>query len=398
MRATPACANATGSMTNMVAAYLDHNASAPLLAEARDAVIAALDLPGNPSSVHGSGRALRKIVDDARDAVAELAGAEAKQVVFTGSATEALTQAIVGGAKAFNVDRIVYCATDHTATSKAAEATGLPVTMLPVDSAGSIDIETLASTLEAADGSGETLLVSFAWVNNETGVIQPRGRIEALVGPSRHLLVIDAVQAFGKLTLDFAASATDMIAVSGHKIGAPAGIGALLVKSHCDNVRLVPGGGQEQGRRGGTEPVALIAGFGKACEAYPASYERAGVAVLGETLETGLKGMDSEVVIFGEGAERIGNCVNFAVPGIKNTVSMMALDLAGIALSSGSACSSGKVGKSHVLAAMGVTPELSECGLRVSFGWSSTAKDVELFLEAFEKVLSRHRAKSGAAA
>ncbi|WP_404403820.1 cysteine desulfurase family protein [Pelagibacterium halotolerans] len=378
--------------------YLDHNASAPLLPEAREAVIAALELTGNPSSVHGAGRALRKVIDDARDSVAKLAGAEAKQVVFTGSATEAITQAIVGGVKVFNVDRVVVGATDHAAVLKAAEASGVSVRVLGVDKDGLIDLDALRRTLEAAEVAGETLLVAVGWVNNETGVVQPRARIEATVGPTRHVLLLDAVQGFGKLDLDFSASATDMVAISGHKIGAPAGIGALLVKSHADTVRLVPGGGQEQGRRGGTEAAALIAGFGAACDAFAVRFDREAVGQLVAEVEHRLRDVAPETVVFGSDVERIGTTINFAVPGLKNTVAMMALDLAGVAVSSGSACSSGKVGRSHVLSAMGVDPALSECGLRASLGWNSTQADVDAFFEAFEIVLARHNSRSGAAA
>ncbi|MCD7061100.1 cysteine desulfurase family protein [Pelagibacterium xiamenense] len=378
--------------------YLDHNASAPLLPEAREAVVAALELTGNPSSVHGAGRALRKVVDDARDRVARRAGAEAKQVVFTGSATEAITQAIVGGVKAFDIDRVVIGATDHAAVLKAAEASGVSVRVLGVDKNGLIDIDALSRMLEAADAAGETLLVAVGWVNNETGVVQPRSRIEAIVGPTRHVLLLDAVQGFGKLDLDFSACATDMVAISGHKIGAPAGIGALLAKSHADTVRLVPGGGQEQGRRGGTEAAALIAGFGAACAAFAERFDLDAVGKLVTRFEQRLRQLAPEAVIFGADVERIGTTVNFAVPGVRNTVAMMGLDLAGVAVSSGSACSSGKVGRSHVLSAMGVDPALSECGLRASLGWNSTQDDVDAFFEAFEIVLTRHHGRGGAAA
>ena len=380
-----------------MSAYLDHNASAPLLPRAREAMMAALALTGNPSSVHGPGRALRAVIDDARDEVAQAAGAEARQVVFTGSATEAITQAIVGGVKAFGIDRVVVCATDHAAALKAAEISGVSVRVVGVDGDGIIDLEAQARHIETANAAGEKLLVAFAWVNNETGAVQPRGRIEAMVGPTPHILVIDAVQALGKRDLDFAASATDMMAISAHKIGGPAGVGALLVKGHADTVRLVPGGGQEQGRRGGTESAALIAGFGAACASFTEVFDARRVTDLAARFEERLLAVASDAVIFSRGADRNGTTVNFAVPGIRNTVAMMSLDLAGIAVSSGSACSSGKVGRSHVLSAMGVEQNLSECGLRVSFGWSSTEKDIDAFFAAFETVLSRHR-RDGAAA
>ena len=375
------------------AIYLDHNAASPLLPEARSALVAALDLVGNPSSVHGNGRALRNLIDMARGQVASLAGAERNQVVFTGSATEAITQAIVGGAKTFAVDAIVISAGEHAAVTKAAEATGLPVTTIGLLPDGSIDLDQLAKVIAEAKGN---LLVALHWVNNETGVVQPIARINALVGPTRHTLFIDAVQAFGKLPLDFAASAPDMMAVSGHKIGAPAGIGALLVKSHADTVRLIPGGGQEQGRRGGTEAAALIAAFGAAAVAIGGRYASADVPRLINRLEADLKSAIPGVVIFGE--DRLGNVSNFAVPGIKNATAMMALDLLGLAVSSGSACSSGKVGPSHVLAAMGVAPDLAECALRVSLGWNSTTDDVDAFVAGYRSIVERQRARQGQAA
>lgn len=372
------------------AIYLDHNAASPLLPEARSALVAALDLVGNPSSVHAHGRALRNLLDTARGQVAALASAERKQVVFTGSATEAITQAVVGGAKAFAASTIVISAGEHAAVPKAAEATGLPVVTIGLLRDGSIDLDQLAEVLQHAAGS---LLVCLHWVNNETGVVQNIARINALVGPTPHTLFIDAVQAFGKLPLDFAASAPDMMAVSGHKIGAPAGIGALLVKAHADVVRLIPGGGQEQGRRGGTEATALIAAFGAAAAAIAGRYAAAGLPALTARLEAALP---PDAVVFG--GERLGNVTNFAVPGIKNATAMMGLDLLGLSVSSGSACSSGKVGPSHVLAAMGIADALAECALRVSLGWNSTTDDVDAFVAGYRSILERHRARQGQAA
>lgn len=375
--------------------YLDHNAASPLRPEARAALLAALDLEGNPSSVHAHGRALRDVIETGRQRVARLAGAETRQVVFTGSATEAITQAIVGGAKHFASGAVAVSAGEHAAVAKAAEATGLPVWTIALDGDGRIDLDQLAAALARADVEGISLLVALHWVNNETGVVQDLARINAMVGPTRHFLFIDGVQAFGKVPLDFAASAPDMMAVSGHKIGAPAGIGALFVKSHADTVRLIPGGGQEQGRRGGTESAALISAFGAAAEA--AHYDGEAMRTLTNRVESGLKSMASDVVIFGDTAERVGNVVNFAVPGLGNATAMMALDLMGLSVSSGSACSSGKVGASHVLAAMGVDKTLAASALRVSFGWNSTVEDADAFLAGFETLLSRHR-RAGQAA
>jgi cysteine desulfurase len=373
------------------ATYLDHNASAPLLPEAREAIAKALELSGNPSSVHGHGRALRSLIDDARAKVARLCGATREQVVFTGSATEAITQAILGGAKALAVDGVVVSAGDHTAALKAAESTGMPVTVVGLDANGVVKVDELTAALAAATAAGQRLLVAVHAVNNETGVIQPMDRIGVMVGASPHYLFVDAVQALGKMPLEFAASAADMMAVSAHKIGGPAAVGALLMKGHADQVRLIPGGGQETGRRGGTESAALIAGFSAAAATFSDRYYRANVSELVRTAEEGMRNMAPDLVIFGEAADRIGNVSNFAVPGLRNSVAMMGLDLKGISVSSGSACSSGKVGPSHVLEAMGVPDELGLCALRLSVGWNSTGEEIETFLAGFSEVLGRHR-------
>ncbi len=376
------------------AVYLDHNASTPLLPEARAAIVAALELAGNPSSVHGHGRALRNLVEAARDRVATLAGATRQQVVFTSSGTEAITQAIVG-AKALGVTGLVIGAGEHAAVHKAAEASGLPMQVIGLDGDGVVRLDQLD---EAVKDSAGPVLVAVQAINNETGVVQPLGKIAAMVGPTPHFLFVDAVQALGRLPLDFAASAADMMAVSAHKIGGPAGVGALLVKAHADAVRLIPGGGQEQGRRGGTEPAALIAGFGAAAEAFTRRYDAVRVGELTAQVEAGLRALAPDLVVFGSAVERVGNVVNFAVPGVGNAAAMMSLDLMGISVSSGSACSSGKVGASAVLKAMGVPAELAGCALRVSPGWNSTGEDVTAFLAGFGEVLERHRGRRGKAA
>jgi len=391
----PLSANAMMTKTTV---YLDHNASAPLLPEARDAIASALELTGNPSSVHRAGRAVRGLIESARDQVKLATGATRDQIVFTGSATEAIAQAVCAGARALGVQRIVTSTGEHAAVLRAAAATGLPVTEVPLLASGLVDLAALKLALEAADTAVETALVALHWVNNETGVVQPLDEIERLVGPTPHFLFIDAVQAFGKRDLDFAARGADMMAISAHKIGGPAGIGALLMKAHCEQARLIPGGGQETGRRGGTEATALIAGFGAAAESFRRHYDAAGVGGLAARAEKGLCEAYDDVVVFGAGAERIGNVVNFAVPGATAATMMMGLDLEGVAVSSGSACSSGKVGRSHVLDAMGVAPELAACALRISFGWSSVEDDVDGFLACFDKVINRARKSHGQAA
>lgn len=371
--------------------YLDHNASAPVLPQVVTAITDSLNFVGNPSSVHKQGRDLRAHIDQARSKIAKVAGAARRDVVFTGSATEALTQAIVGGVKAFKIDQIIVSAGEHMAVLTAAKATGLPVVIVPLTATGIIDQAALENEVIQATNSDARALIVLHAVNNETGVIQP---IDALVGclsDTKHILVVDAVQAFVKLPVEFTNSRADMMALSAHKIGGPAGVGALLMKAHCDEVRLVPGGGQELGRRGGTEAWPLIAGFGAAVAAFPSRYNTEYISVLSMDLEKAILRLAEDAVVFGTGADRTGNVVNFAIPGVSAAVAMMGLDLEGVSISSGSACSSGKVGRSHVLGAMGVAPELSDCALRVSFGWSSTQEDLDAFVNAFSKVLERHR-------
>jgi cysteine desulfurase len=274
---------------------------------------------------------------------------------------------------------------------QAAEATGLPVVRVGLDADGRIKVDEIAAAMAEADGAGQKLLVAVHQVNNETGVVQPLPQIEVLVGASPHYLFVDAVQAFGKRALEFASRTADLMAVSSHKIGGPAGVAALLMKNHAGDVRLIPGGGQESGRRGGTEAAALIAAFGSAAATFPVRYTAAEPAALVTVIEDGMRALAPDLVIFGAGAERIGNVSNFAVPGLKNSVAMMGLDLAGLSVSSGSACSSGKVGASHVLAAMGVEPAHGAGALRVSFGWSSTKADAEAYLKGFGEVVGRAR-------
>lgn len=357
----------------------------------------ALNLPGNPSSVHAAGRALSAIIEQARIKVAIASAAKPKQVVFTGSATEAITQAIIGGANALGIDQIWISAGEHASALKAAESSGVQVHQIGLLESGLIDMAALEELMQQADAEQQTAMVCVHAVNNETGVIQPIEAIEQLVGPTRHFLFVDAVQAFGKKSLDFAARATDMMAITAHKIGGAVGVGALLVKEHCDNVRLIPGGGQEMSRRGGTQSAALIASFGAAAEAFPSAYDTQRISALRLAIEDGLAARNNDVVIFGADTERANNVVNFALPGLSASVALMGLDLEGVAISSGSACASGKVGPSHVLQAMHVSEELVDCGLRVSLGWSSTDRDVTAFFDALDKVLARHDENEGRA-
>jgi cysteine desulfurase len=380
-----------------MAVYLDHNASAPLLPEARHAIGQTLDLTGNPSSVHGHGRALSSIIEKARDQVAKATGARRSQVVFTSSATESITQAIVGGVRALKIDEIITCAGEHSAVLNAAKSTGKPVIIIGLTEDGQVKLDELKAAITAADSKDHLALVAIQAVNNETGVIQPLTKVEILVGPTQHFLFVDAVQALGKQALNFDTDIADMMALSAHKIGGPAGVGALLVKSACDEVRLISGGGQEQGRRGGTPSTALIAGFGAAADRFPKAYSEAETNSLHQALEAGIKDICKRAVIFGVSADRVGNVTNFAIPDISASVILMGLDLDGISVSSGSACSSGRVAQSHVLKAMGIAADL-DGAIRVSLGWSSTMEDVTAFLTSLAKVLGKQAKANGQAA
>ncbi len=377
-----------------VQTYLDHNASAPLLPVARAALLAALDLTGNPSSVHRHGRVLRETVEQGREQVARAAGTRPERVVFTGSATEAVTQAVLGSVRAGLIEGIVTTAGEHQAVLKAVEFAGVPVVTIGLMPNGEIDLEALRIALERA-GSAK-LLVAVHSVNNETGVVQPMAAIEALVKDTPHLLLVDAVQSFGKLKLEFDASRADMIAVSGHKIGAPAGIGAIIVKDGLDTVRLIPGGGQQQNRRGGTESAALASAFGVASEAAPHAFQLTRMRAQAAAIEAAIKARVPGAVIFGAQAERLGSTVNFAIPGLASATALIGFDLAGVSLSAGSACSSGKMARSHVLRAMGVAEDLVDAALRVSVGWSTTETDIENFTRALNEVMARHEAAQAA--
>jgi cysteine desulfurase len=375
--------------------YLDHHASAPLLPQAREAMIEMMDLVGNPSSVHGNGRKLRATIESARDKIALAAGTARGRVVFTGSATEALTQAIIGGANSQNVTHILYGAGEHMAIIRAVESLDVPHQAIPLCEDGTYDLSALEQTLAAIDGKA---MIVVQHVNNETGVIQPIEAIENLLRETEHLLVLDAVQGFGKVTFFFDPSRVDMMAISAHKIGGPIGVGALFLRPSLDSARLIPGGGQEQGRRGGTESAALIAGFGEAAASAKDNFAALEELKLADQILVGLKEISKEIVVFGADAPSTGTAICFAIPGLKNNISMINYDLENVALSAGSACSSGKVSRSHVLSAMGIDPSLADCALRVSVGWNSTRDDIERFLAVTAKIVARHQSKRGDAA
>jgi cysteine desulfurase len=383
-------------------AYLDFNATAPLRPEARTAMLAACAMPGNPSSIHGEGRAARAVIEDARRQVAALLGAGPRNVFFTSGGTEAnamaLSPALDRGEDRLPRDRLLLSAIEHPSVRYAGRFPPSSVEEVPVASDGRIDLDALARSLAAATRAGSRPLVSIMLANNETGVIQPIAQAAALAHRAGGLLHVDAVQGAGKITCDINVLGADLMAVSAHKMGGPKGIGALVTREESLHLAdpLIRGGGQERGWRAGTENVAGIAGFGAAAAAAASALagEQGAVARLRDRLEAGLKSVSPHAVIFGADVERLPNTTLFAVPGVRAETALIALDLDGIALSSGSACSSGKVAASHVLSAMGVEPPLAAGAIRVSLGFSSTEEDVDSFLGAWNKLVSalpKHR-------
>ncbi|MBV9045320.1 MAG: cysteine desulfurase [Alphaproteobacteria bacterium] len=370
-------------------AYLDHNATSPLRPEARAAMDAALATGGNASSVHGAGRAARALIERARDQVAALVGARSQDVIFTSGGTEANTLGLWGAVQGAaesgkRITRLFISAIEHdsvraNAAAIAERVPGVRLETLPVTADGVLDLEAFRVALR--EGKGRALVAIMA-ANNEIGVVQPLADIARLMAEHEGYLLIDAIQAAGKTKIDL--SPAHYITLSAHKLGGPQGAGALIAREGAPLAATVLGGGQERGLRAGTENVAAIAGFSAAAAAaMPLS------ATQRDRFESELKKIVPDAVIFGANAPRLSNTSNFALPGIAAETAVMALDLDGVMVSSGSACSSGKVKPSHVLQAMGVTEALAQSALRVSFGWNSTEADVDAAIAAIAKLTAR---------
>lgn len=352
----------------------DANATEPLRPEARAAVLAALDLPGNPSSVHAEGRAARRVLEDARAALAAAFGARAQDVVFTAGGTEANALAVRGLAAG---RRVLAGATEHPAVLRAAPE----AVQVPVRPDGTADLDVLDAILS---GAGPALVCLMA-ANNETGVLHPLGEAASICRRHGALLHVDAVQAAGRVPVTMGEA--DSLAVSGHKLGGPKGAGALLLRPGLDLAPLVAGGGQERGRRGGTEPLPAIAGLAAAAvAARPETAARLGA--LRDAIEAGIAATAPEVRFPGREAPRLPNTASILLPGVPAETQVIALDLAGIRVSAGAACSSGKVAASHVLAAMGLGADAG-CAIRVSLPWNAPADAAERFVAAWSAMRSR---------
>jgi cysteine desulfurase len=379
--------------------YFDFNATAPLRKQARAAMVAAMDVVGNPSSVHSEGRAARGLLDECRAKVAQFLYADIRYVTFTSGGTEAANLVLSPSLKdnAGRVERLLVSAGEHPCVLEGHRFPADRLTVLPLDAEGRLDLEALKAAL--AQGQGRPLL-ALQHANNEIGVVQPLAVAAALVHEAGGLLICDAVQAAGRLAKTALAEGADGVFISAHKLGGPKGVGAVAFARGALHIEeaLIRGGGQERGLRSGTENPIAIAGFAAAAEASATSpAELARLAGLRDRIEAAVRGAFPDVVIFGEGAERLPNTSCLAVPGLTAETLLIALDLAGLAISSGSACSSGKVRPSHVLAAMGVGADLAKGALRISLGYSTRESDVESFCETFQKTVSTIRARRGLA-
>ena len=367
--------------------YLDWNATTPLRPEARQAMAAAWEISGNPSSVHTEGRQARGLVEDARAAVAAAVAAKPQDVVFCSGGTEANALALTPGLRrgaGQPVERLLVSAIEHASVLAGGRFAAEAIGTIHVTGAGLLDLGHLRALL----AEGPPALVSVMSANNETGAVQPISEIADVVHEAGGLLHVDAIQALGKIPLDINALKADLLTLSAHKIGGPKGVGAVVLAGNLQGLApLLRGGGQELGRRAGTENVAGISAFGAAIRAAMAalSADAARLQALRDRLEHGLK-QTPGMIVFSDQTPRLPNTTLFTVPGLKAETAVIGFDLAGIAVSSGSACSSGKVQPSHVLAAMGFPKDLAKGAVRLSLGWSTSEADIDLALKAWRKL------------
>ncbi|MCR9212595.1 MAG: cysteine desulfurase [Proteobacteria bacterium] len=368
--------------------YLDFNATAPIRPEVIKAVTGAMEEGGNPSSVHQAGRTARNRVEEARSQVAALVGSKAQEIIFTSGGTEANNLALSAmGDRPLFVSAVEHDSVLGVLDSKTA-------TYLSVDSTGVLNLADLERILRDQQ---TPCFVSIMLANNETGVIQPIAEIATLIHEYGGLLHCDAIQAAGKIPIDFRALGTDMMSLSAHKLGGPQGMGALVLREGLAISPSLKGGGQELGRRAGTENVAGIVGFGVAAEIAKNGLEAyQTISSLRDKMEKSIHDISPDAVVYGEAAPRLPNTSTISMPGVAAELQVMNFDLAGIAVSAGSACSSGKVKASHVLKAMGASDEEAGSAIRVSLGWSTTEKEIEAFVENWEKLYRRKSPKFAA--
>jgi len=364
--------------------YLDWNATTPLRPEAKAAMAAAWDISGNPSSVHAEGRQARRLVEEARASIAAAVGGRPQDVIFSSGGTEANALALTPGLRrgaGQPAERLLVSAIEHTSVLSGGRFPAETIATIKVTPSGVVDLGHLRALLH----DGPPALVSVMLANNETGAIQPVAEVAEIVHAAGGLLHVDAIQALGKLPFDIRSMGADLVTLSAHKIGGPKGVGALVLAADVQGLEpLLRGGGQELGRRAGTENVAGIAAFGAAAKAAMGLLEgnAARLRDLRDSLEQGLRQTRGMIVFSGD-VQRLPNTTLFTVPGLKAETAVIGFDLAGIAVSSGSACSSGKVQPSHVLAAMGLGRDLAQGAVRLSLGWSTSQTDIDMTLEAW---------------
>ena len=382
--------------------YLDWNATAPLSEAARLAMVEAFSLPGNASSVHAEGRSARAAVEKARRQVAALVGAEPAHVTFTSGATEASNHVLSPdyrmGRAPVSISHLYASAIEHPAIREGGRFAAEQITEVPVTPTGIVDLAALEALLAKHDPASGLPMVAVMLVNNETGIVQPVAEVAALAHKYRGLMVVDAVQAAGRLSLDINTLDADFLIISSHKIGGPKGVGALISRGEVLMPKpLIRGGGQEKGHRSGTENFHAIIGFGAAAQVMSEDLEdrNARIGAFRDRLEQAMVRAAPDIVIHGVNRHRVANTSFFTLPGMKAETGQIAFDLEGIALSAGSACSSGKVGQSHVLTAMGLDTDVG--GLRISLGPETTETDIEMAIAAFGKI-ARRRKVSGQAA
>lgn len=367
--------------------YLDHNATSPLRPAAAAAMRALRDDVGNPSSVHAFGQRARRLVDGVRQQIADVLASSPLDVVFTSGGTEANNLVLLGA----QAERLIVSAIEHDSVLGAARASGRPVDLVPVDQAGRVDLDELERMLAAGP---EQALVSIMFANNESGVVQPVAEVARRVHAAGALFHCDAVQALGRIPVMPALLDSDFVTLSAHKIGGPAGVGALVVRGDHVLAPQLHGGGQERFRRAGTQNVPGIAGFGAVIQdVLQSSDERTRLAAWRDHLEATLSAAGG--VVIGAGAERLPNTSAIAMPGVKSETQVIALDIDGIAVSAGAACSSGKVTRSHVLEAMKVPDALAESTIRISLGWSTDQDDISRAIVAWMALRERTRSNRG---
>lgn len=371
--------------------YLDYNAGAPLRPEVRMAMIDALDATGNASSVHGEGRAARARVEAARRRVAALVGADPTRVIFTSGGTEAnvtvLSPRMRMGAGELAIDLLLVGGTEHPSVLAGGRFGPDRVRPVAVDGEGRLSLTDLGAALELAAAEGKRVLVSVMLANNETGTIQRVAEIAALARRFGALVHTDAIQAAGRIPVDIGALGVDFLTLSAHKIGGPQGAGAIVLGGDLVSpLPLLVGGGQEKYSRAGTQNVAAIVGFGVAADCARADLERSAAwSLWRDEIATAA----APAILLSGGAERLPQTLSLGVDGLQAETLVIALDLEGVAVSAGSACSSGKVGVSHVMKAMNVPESQAKAAIRVSFGWATTESDIRRFTEVWGRVMRR---------